>query len=282
MGGMHLSDLMQSSPSVRACKTSLATNNAFNAARRCCRTWPTAIPERLGRRWPSSAWRCRPTSSPPILAEQSNIPARNPHGKILNEFREFARVAASSTACPYIDDTPRPHPRPRLRTRARRLKRQKNIGLIIVDYLQLLSGGSKGGDNNRVQEISEISRGLKSLAKELHLPVVALSQLSRAVEQREDKRPQLSDLRESGSIEQDADMVWFIYRGDYYLAAKEPPVDHADFAAWQEEMGRIYGKAELIIAKQRHGATGKVPLRFDSRITKFSDLVEEGQTPDFH
>jgi replicative DNA helicase len=219
-----------------------------------------------------------------VLAEQSNIPGSQIRsGNMnLNEFREFARVAGELNSLPlYIDDTPG-LTIAALRTRARRLKRQKNIGLIIVDYLQLLSGGSKGGDNNRVQEISEISRGLKSLAKELHLPVVALSQLSRAVEQREDKRPQLSDLRESGSIEQDADMVWFIYRGDYYLAAKEPPVDHADFAAWQEEMGRIYGKAELIIAKQRHGATGKVPLRFDSRITKFSDLVEEGQTPDFH
>jgi replicative DNA helicase len=133
-----------------------------------------------------------------------------------------------------------------------------------------------------VQEISEISRGLKQLAKELHVPVVALSQLSRAVEQREDKRPQLSDLRESGSIEQDADMVWFIYRGDYYLAAKQPADDHPDFAEWQEEMSRIYGVAELIIAKQRHGATGKVKLKFDARITKFSDLVEEGYSPDLH
>jgi replicative DNA helicase len=199
----------------------------------------------------------------------------------LNEFRDFARVAGELNSLPlYIDDTPG-LTIAALRTRARRLKRQKNIGLIIVDYLQLLSGSGKGGDNNRVQEISEISRGLKSLAKELHLPVVALSQLSRAVEQREDKRPQLSDLRESGSIEQDADMVWFIYRGDYYLAAKEPAVDHPDFATWQEEMGRIYGTAELIVAKQRHGATGKVPLRFDSRITKFSDVVDEDQAPEF-
>jgi replicative DNA helicase len=131
-----------------------------------------------------------------------------------------------------------------------------------------------------VQEISEISRGLKQLAKELDLPVLALSQLSRAVEQREDKRPQLSDLRESGSIEQDADIVMFIYREDYYLAAKQPAVDHPDFAAWQEEMGRAYGLAEVIVAKQRHGATGKVRMKFDSRFTKFSDAADEGYLPE--
>jgi replicative DNA helicase len=200
----------------------------------------------------------------------------------INEFREFARVAAELNSLPlYIDDTPG-LTIAALRARARRLKRQKNIGLVIVDYLQLLSGTGKSSDGNRVQEISEISRGLKSLAKELHVPVVALSQLSRAVEQREDKRPQLSDLRESGSIEQDADMVWFIYRGDYYLMAKQPPDDHPDLPSWQEEMAKIYGTAELIIAKQRHGATGKVKLKFDARITKFTDLVEEGHTPDFH
>jgi replicative DNA helicase len=121
---------------------------------------------------------------------------------------------------------------------------------------------------------------LKQLAKELNAPVIALSQLSRAVEQREDKRPQLSDLRESGSIEQDADMVLFIYREDYYLAAKQPGDDPPDFAAWQEEMARAYGKAEVIVAKQRHGATGKVRLKFDARITKFSDMVDEGYMPE--
>ena len=166
-------------------------------------------------------------------------------------------------------------------TRARRLKRQKGIGIVVVDYLQLLQGCGKGSaGDNRVQEISEISRGLKQLAKELNVPVIALSQLSRAVEQREDKRPQLSDLRESGSIEQDADMVLFIYREDYYLSAKQPAEDHPDFAAWQEEMGRAYGRAEVIVAKQRHGSTGKIRLKFDSRITKFSDAVDEGYLPE--
>ena len=150
----------------------------------------------------------------------------------------------------------------------------------MVDYLQLLQGTGRSGNDNRVQEISEISRGLKQLAKELELPVLALSQLSRAVEQREDKRPQLSDLRESGSIEQDADMVWFVYRGDYYLAAKKPDDDHPDFAAWHEEMNRIYGRADLIVAKQRHGATGTVRMKFDSRITKFSDAVDDAYLPE--
>ena len=151
----------------------------------------------------------------------------------------------------------------------------------MVDYLQLLQGSGRAQDN-RVNEISEISRGLKTLAKELQVPVIALSQLSRAVESREDKRPMLSDLRESGSIEQDADMVWFVFREDYYVAAREPKVPHGDsdiktneaHAAWQAEMEQVYGLAELIIAKQRHGATGKVRLRFEPKITKFSDLAQ--------
>ena len=192
----------------------------------------------------------------------------------------MARAAAELESLPlYIDDTPG-LTIAALRTRARRLKRQKGIGMIVVDYLQLLQGTGRNSNENRVQEISEISRGLKQLAKELHVPVLALSQLSRAVEQREDKRPQLSDLRESGSIEQDADIVMFVYREDYYLAAKQPADDHPDWAKWKEDMERAYGKAEVIIAKQRHGATGKVKLRFDSRITKFSDPIDEGYMPE--
>jgi replicative DNA helicase len=287
MGGMHRSDLIILAGRPGMGKTSLATNIAFNAARRLLQDLNDGIePERSAGAAVAffSLEMSADQLATRILAEQSNIPGTNIRTGNMNiqEFREFARVAAELNSLPlYIDDTPG-LTIAALRTRARRLKRQKNIGLIIVDYLQLLSGTAKGGSDNRVQEISEISRGLKSLAKELHLPVVALSQLSRAVEQREDKRPQLSDLRESGSIEQDADMVWFIYRGDYYLAAKQPADDHPDFAEWQEEMSRIYGMAELIIAKQRHGATGKVKLKFDARITKFSDLVEEGYSPDLH
>lgn len=287
MGGMHRSDLIILAGRPGMGKTSLATNIAFNAARRMLQDMADGIdPERSAGAAVAffSLEMSADQLATRVLAEQSNIPGTQIRTGNMNihEFREFARVAGELNSLPlYIDDTPG-LTIAALRARARRLKRQKNVGLIIVDYLQLLSGTSKGGGDNRVQEISEISRGLKQLAKELHVPVIALSQLSRAVEQREDKRPQLSDLRESGSIEQDADMVWFIYRGDYYLAAKQPADDHPDFAAWQEEMSRIYGIAELIIAKQRHGATGKVKLKFDARITKFSDLVEEGYTPDFH
>ena len=217
-----------------------------------------------------------------ILAEQSGISSENLRmGKISQqEFRQLARAAAELQSLPlYIDDTPG-LTIAALRTRARRLKRQKGIGFVVVDYLQLLQGTGRSGNDNRVQEISEISRGLKQLAKELDVPVIGLSQLSRAVEQREDKRPQLSDLRESGSIEQDADMVMFIYREDYYLASRQPADDHPDFPAWQEEMGRVYGLAELIVAKQRHGATGKVRMKFDARITRFSDLVEDAYLPE--
>jgi replicative DNA helicase len=202
-------------------------------------------------------------------------------GKISQqEFRSLARAARELETLPfYIDDTPG-LTIAALRTRARRLKRQKGIGVVVVDYLQLLQGTGRGGNDNRVQEISEISRGLKQLAKELDVPVIGLSQLSRQVEQREDKRPQLSDLRESGSIEQDADIVLFIYREDYYLAAKQPADDHPDVGAWREEMERAYGKAEVIVAKQRHGSTGKIRLRFDSRITKFSDPADDNYLPE--
>jgi replicative DNA helicase len=204
-------------------------------------------------------------------------------GKISrDDFQKLSFASQTLAELPlYIDDTPA-LTIAALRARARRLKRRHDIGMIVVDYLQLLQGTGRASDN-RVNEISEISRGLKTLAKELGVPVIALSQLSRAVEQREDKRPQLSDLRESGSIEQDADMVWFVYREDYYVAAKEPkqPTEsddaktHEAHATWQQEMERVYGLAELIVAKQRHGATGKVRLRFEPRITRFSDLADE-------
>jgi len=163
--------------------------------------------------------------------------------------------------------------------------------MIVVDYLQLLQGSSRNSNENRVQEISEISRGLKTLAKELDVPVIGLSQLSRAVEQREDKRPQLSDLRESGSIEQDADIVLFIYREDYYLKGTEvemPTPEEAQanldraskYREWKEKFDAAAGKAEVIVAKQRHGSTGIVRVRFDGRTTKFSDAAEEGYMPE--
>tara|TARA_B100001142_G_C13934859_1_gene500810 strand:- start:32 stop:640 length:609 start_codon:yes stop_codon:yes gene_type:complete len=179
----------------------------------------------------------------------------------------------------FIDDTPALTVSA-LRTRARRLKRQHNLGLIVVDYLQLISGSSGSRNDGRVQEVSEITRGLKTLAKELEVPVLALSQLSRQVENREDKRPQLADLRESGSIEQDADIVMFIYRDEYYLEKAEPK-QRADESGeklaqrlqnWAERLADKKNKAEVIVAKQRHGPVGMLTMMFDGQFTRFGDL----------
>jgi replicative DNA helicase len=164
--------------------------------------------------------------------------------------------------------------------RARRLKRQRGLGLIVVDYLQLLAGSSRRAAEGRVQEVSEITTGLKALAKELHVPILALSQLSRQVENRDDKRPQLADLRESGSIEQDADVVLFIYREEYYLSRKEPRPNTQEFFDWQQQMEKAEGIAEVIIGKQRHGPTGTVALQFDASLTKFQNLANENYLPE--
>ncbi len=150
---------------------------------------------------------------------------------------------------------------------------------MVIDYVQLMQGSAKTA-GNRVQEITEITTGLKALAKELEVPIIALSQLSRQVESRDDKRPQLSDLRESGSIEQDADVVLFVYRDEYYLQSKEPKLGTDDHLKWQQEMNEARGKAEVIIAKQRHGPTGTVPLAFQAEFTRFSDLAEESHLPE--
>ncbi len=293
IGGMHRSDLMILAGRPGMGKTSLATNIAYSAARRFLQDQEDGI-EPAKSAGAAVAFFSLEMSADQlatrVLAEQSGISAENLRmGKISQgEFRNLARAAAELQALPlYIDDTPG-LTIAALRARARRLKRQKGIGFVVIDYLQLLQGTGKNSGDNRVQEISEISRGLKQLAKELDVPVLALSQLSRAVEQREDKRPQLSDLRESGSIEQDADMVWFVYREDYYINAKEPkrPSDGDDakifeaYEQWRADMERVYGLAELIVAKQRHGATGKVRLRFDARITKFSDAADEAYLPE--
>ncbi|HWI76853.1 MAG TPA: replicative DNA helicase [Sphingomicrobium sp.] len=285
IGGLHHSDLVIVAGRPGMGKSALGTNIGFAAAQRYLRDMEDGIaPEKSGGA-PVALFSLEMSAdqlATRILAEQSGISSESLRmGKISKqEFRQLARAAAELESLPfYIDDTPG-LTIAALRARARRLKRQKNIGMVIVDYLQLLQGTGRNSNDNRVNEISEISRGLKTLAKEINVPVIALSQLSRAVEQREDKRPQLSDLRESGSIEQDADIVLFIYREDYYLAAKQPAEDHPEFATWQEEMGRVYGLAEILVAKQRHGATGKVRVKFDSRITKFSDRVDEGFLPE--
>ena len=285
IGGLHPSDLIILAGRPGMGKTSLATNIAFAAAQRYVRDIEDGIDPEKSAGAPTAFFSLEMSAdqlATRVLAEQSGISSENLRmGKIQRtEFNDLARASGELSSLPlYIDDTPG-LTIASLRARARRLKRQKGIGFVVIDYLQLLSGSGRGGNDNRVQEISEISRGLKQLAKELDLPVLALSQLSRAVESREDKRPQLSDLRESGSIEQDADMVWFVYRGDYYLAAKKPDEDSPDFPNWLEEMNRIHGRADLIVAKQRHGATGTVRMRFDSRITKFSDPAEGDYLPE--
>ena len=287
IGGLHDSDLIILAGRPGMGKTSLATNIAFNAADRMRRDLLDGIAPEKSVGAPTAFFSLEMSAdqlATRILAEQSGISSEALRmGKISrDDFQKLSFASQTLAELPlFIDDTPALSIAA-LRARARRLKRRHNIGLIVVDYLQLLQGTGRGSDN-RVNEISEISRGLKTLAKELALPVIALSQLSRAVEQRDDKRPMLSDLRESGSIEQDADMVWFVFREDYYVAAKEPkqPVDgddakiHDAHAAWQAEMERVYGLAELIVAKQRHGATGKVRMRFEARITRFSDLAPE-------
>ena len=293
IGGLHRSDLLILAGRPGMGKSSLATNMAFAAAQRFLRDQEDGIEPAKSAGAPVAIFSLEMSAdqlATRILSEESGISSENLRmGKISQqEFRQLARAAADLQTLPlYIDDTPG-LTIAALRTRARRLKRQKGIGMVVIDYLQLLQGSGKSSNDNRVQEISEISRGLKQLAKELDLPVLALSQLSRAVEQREDKRPQLSDLRESGSIEQDADIVMFIYREDYYVASREPkrPMDGDDakifeaYEQWQRDMERVYGTAELLIAKQRHGATGKVKMKFDSRITKFSDLAEDSFLPE--
>src|SRR5215213_1672840 len=285
IGGLQRSDLIIVAGRPGMGKTALATNMAFATAERFLQDQADGIDPTRAAGAPVAIFSLEMSAEQlvtRVLSEQSQVTAEQVRTGNLgrHEFANFARAADRLHSLPlYIDDTPG-LTIAALRARARRLKRQKGIRLVVVDYLQLLQGTGRNGNDNRVNEISEISRGLKQLAKELDVPVIGLSQLSRAVEQREDKRPQLSDLRESGSIEQDADIVMFIYREDYYLASKQPSVDHPDFPAWQEEMGRAYGLAELIVAKQRHGATGKVRLKFDSRITKFSDMVDEGYMPE--
>ena len=278
--GLHGSDLIILAGRPGMGKTSLATNIAFNCAE-AHMEW-----QREGGSYnyggPVAFFSLEMSAdqlATRILAEQAEITSEALRsGKITrDEFQKLSFASQRLAELPlYIDDTPA-LTIAALRTRARRLKRRHDIGLIVVDYLQLLQGAGRASDN-RVNEISEISRGLKTLAKELNVPVIALSQLSRAVEQREDKRPMLSDLRESGSIEQDADMVWFIYRGDYYHEALRPdmpgPESSPDvlekYRIWEERYLELRNRATLIVAKQRHGSTGNVPLHFHSEITKFT------------
>ncbi len=290
-GGMHRSDLVIIAGRPGMGKSALATNIAYSAAARWLRDQEDGIAPEKSVGAKVALFNLEMSAdqvATRVLSEQSGISAENLRmGKISQQdFRNLARAAGDLETLPlFIDDTAG-LTIAALRTRARRLKRRHGIGMIIVDYLQLLSGTGRGGSENRVQEISEISRGLKTLAKELDVPVIALAQLSRAVEQREDKRPMLSDLRESGSIEQDADIVMFIYREEYYLRDPGTPKEGDDakvwdaHAKWQSKMEEVFGMSELIIAKQRHGSTGSVKLAFEAKITKFSDYVDESAAPE--
>ncbi len=287
LGGLQKSDLLILAGRPGMGKTALATNIAFNAARASHqeRDERGQLVEVDGH---VVAFFSLEMSSEQlalrILAEQSGVSSdRVRRGQIKEDefemvFRASQEIASTKI---FIDDTPALSVAA-LRTRARRLLRtQGRLDLVVIDYLQLMRPPPSARSENRVQEISEITRGLKALAKELDVPVLALSQLSRAVEQREDKRPQLADLRESGSIEQDADVVMFVYRDEYYRAREEPPVEQQDkHQEWQEMMDRVHNLAEVIIAKQRHGPTDKVRLQFQAELTRFGDLEPSGGAGD--
>jgi replicative DNA helicase len=215
-----------------------------------------------------------------ILSEQSEISSEKIRRGMINEdeFRRLVEASQNLANCPLFIDQTGGITVAQLAARARRLKRQRGLGLLVVDYLQLLAG-AKRVNESRVQEVSEITTGLKALAKELNVPVIALSQLSRAVEAREDKRPQLSDLRESGSIEQDADVVMFVFREEYYVERRKPAEGTAEFSAWLADMERTHGKADVIIGKQRHGPVGTVTLSFEANFTRFGNLARDYQVP---
>ncbi|HCQ71155.1 MAG: replicative DNA helicase [Alphaproteobacteria bacterium] len=273
LGGFQKSDLLILAGRPSMGKTALATTWAYNAAK--------AYAQSGGKEGAVTAFFSLEMSADQlagrILAIESGVSGDAIRKGTIqqSDFRSFVEASQMMSQVPlYIDDTPALSIGA-VRTRARRLKRQHGLGLLVVDYLQLLRGsGSRQSSENRVLEVSEITRGLKAIAKELQIPVIALSQLSRAVEQREDKRPQLSDLRESGSIEQDADVVMFVYREEYYLARTEPEVGTDKHMDWQDKMDRAHNVGECIVAKARHGPIGGVRMHFDSNLTKFSDLEE--------
>ncbi|MCB1531982.1 MAG: replicative DNA helicase [Alphaproteobacteria bacterium] len=271
LGGLQNSDLLILAGRPSMGKTALAVNIAFNAAKKYAETGGKEG-ARVGF---YSLEMAADQLATRILSDQSGISGDSIRkGNIKQEdFRKFVEASQTLSQVPlYIDDTPALSISA-VRARARRLKRQHGLDLLVVDYLQLLRGtGSRQSEQNRVLEVSEITRGLKAIAKELNIPVLALSQLSRQVENREDKRPQLADLRESGSIEQDADVVMFVYREEYYLSRTEPEPGTEKHMKWQESMERAHNVGECIVAKARHGPIGGVRMFFDPNLTRFSDL----------
>lgn len=279
LGGLQRSDLLILAGRPSMGKTALAVNVAYNACLSLKKEAKESnIPQKdMGSVGFFSLEMSSEQLTTRMLSSASAInSSKITQGKISSEdFAKLVRTSNEMASMPFfIDDTPALSIAG-LRTRARRLKRMHNLKLLVVDYLQLVRGNASLAHNNRVQEVSEITQGLKAIAKELDIPVIALSQLSRAVEQREDKRPLLSDLRESGSIEQDADIVMFIYREEYYLGRSMPQMeDEKKFSKWQEDMNRAMNIAEVIVAKHRNGPIGNVKLRFNGNLTQFDNLAE--------
>jgi replicative DNA helicase len=284
MGGLQPSDLIIVAGRPGMGKTALATNIAYNVAK----AWSGEVrpdghtqtvnggivgffslemsAEQLATR---------------IISERTGIPSSviRRGGITEADFETIKDHAIELQSLPFYVDETGGLSIAQLAARARRLKRQRGLDLLVIDYIQLLQGSSRRSNENRVQEVTEITTSLKALAKELVVPVMALSQLSRQVENREDKRPQLSDLRESGSIEQDADVVLFVFREEYYVSNKEPRAGTPEYEKWKLDMESVHGKAELIIGKQRHGPTGTVQVQFDASVTRFDNLAREDQVP---
>jgi replicative DNA helicase len=284
MGGLHPSDLVILAGRPGMGKTALATKIAFGAAKALLAHARAENPNAMAKQVVAvfSLEMSSEQLATRLLAEEARVSGdRIRRGEIgQKDFDNFVAVSREISQLPLmIDDTPA-LTLSALRTRCRRLKRTNGLALIVIDYLQLMRPAAGTKPENRVLEISQITQGLKAIAKELSVPVLALSQLSRAVESREDKRPQLSDLRESGTIEQDADVVMFVYRDEYYMQQKEPKIVafdndqkfHDAHQKWQSDMEAVYNKAELILAKQRHGPTGKIDLFFEGEFTRFADL----------
>jgi replicative DNA helicase len=288
LGGLQASDLIILAGRPAMGKSSLATNIAFHVAKARVRS----LQERPDLRHENPAHdgavvglfsleMSAEQLATRILSEQSEIPSEKIRRGMIDEaeFKRLVKASEEMSTLPlYIDQTGGLSVA-QLAARARKLKRQQHLGLIIVDYLQLLTGSLRRASEGRVQEVSEITTSLKALAKELNVPVIALSQLSRAVENREDKRPQLADLRESGSIEQDADVVMFVYREEYYVERTKPAEGTPEFQTWMVKMQACSGKAEVIVGKQRHGPVGTIDLQFDGAYTRFSDLAHDAYMP---
>jgi replicative DNA helicase len=285
MGGLQRSDLIIVAGRPGMGKTALATNIAYNVAKAHRAEVQADGTMKAVNGGIVGFFSCEMSAeqlATRILAEQTGVSSSliRRGGISQSEFDKIRDYTIELQHLPLFVDETGGLSISQLTARARRLKRQKGLDVIVVDYIQLLQGSGKRGNDNRVQEVTEITTSLKALAKELNIPVIALSQLSRQVESRDDKHPQLSDLRESGSIEQDADVVLFVYREEYYLQNKEPKPGTTEHEKWRTEMDLAHRMAEVIIAKQRHGPTGNVKLHFDGEFTRFSDLAEESHLPD--